>query len=490
MGGAAGAGGGAGMGGGSGAGAGGAAGAGAGGGAGSGTVCVPRYEVEPDPVDATDALVAAMSAASKDPVKDVDGQVRVHLKKGTYALRQVQVASYVRFELDPGTVLRPKQGYAPPTKGFWGMFQLGAADAAVHGVTFTEGDGCGGHGLPVPPGAPGFEDVKPTSTGFRGNVPGATPHGTRGMANAPIPANAFWKDPLARMWVVDLDPRRTGADPKGAAFLVQNGYDLRFEYLFSIQNAEEQPGPIGGEVQGATSQSTVFMILPPKGAPVVADADMQIAHGLRVSYHYNILSPSGWGPNQIRGCVDCSFDHVYSHGGTALRVETDGIPTTCGGVKCDCASPGAVFASYSKVKGLVAHHIEGELGNNVFAATPHCLASDDLTVSELRGRMMAHLAAIAKPEAAGGFKSIQVTNVEGCGGPEAWAQKADPKNNAYTLQSPQPAIVVAPGVSVAFHGVLAWPSTKSGSPFALVDGNPPPGDFSLVDLPGCPAPWP
>ncbi|HVY47580.1 MAG TPA: hypothetical protein VHB21_16940, partial [Minicystis sp.] len=197
---------------------------------------------------------------------------------------------------------------------------------------------------------------------------------------------------------------------------------------------------------------------------------------------------SGQGPNQIRGCLDCTFDDVYSHGGTALRVETDGIKTACNGQPCACTAAGAVFTTASTVDGLVANHVQGDDGNNVVATTPHCLPNGTVAVSNVRGRMMAHLvAAAAGQTAAGGFADVSITDVEGCGGTDALAQDADPKHNAYTLELPESAIQAAPGSNAVFHGTLAWPPTSS--PVGLKDGSALQGDATHAPLPGCPAAW-
>jgi hypothetical protein len=457
----------------------------------SGHTCA-RHQVTPSETDASASFVAAMQAASADAVREVEtdagGQTVVYLPAGVYTLGTITVASNVRFEIEPGAVIRPAPSTNQGGSSDVGLFVLGTRETPARNVTFTAGDGCGGPGTPVPVGASPW---KPTDSSFRGNDENMTPYGTRGLHNAAIPFSEYWREPLAAMWVLDLDPRATKADWQITGFLIAHAFDVSIEHVFSIQNAEQEQS--AGQVSDVTSRTTVLMFDPPKDTPYDPSRTRDtwiMPHRVRVDWHYNVLSPSGQGPNQVRGCIDCSFHHVFSHGGSVLRVETDGLGTTCGNNACGCTGPNGVgFSTFSMVDGLVADHIEGAFGNRAVQLTPHCLPNGSVAVHEVRGTSMDQVVVLAGAEAPGNsglFTSVHIADVAGCGG--AYAQYAMPKVNAYTLGPSESLIGISPDVSWAtFEGTWAWPLPPADG--GMPRGNLPSG--VAVENPSvCPAPWP
>ena len=438
------------------------------------TACA-RYQVTPGN-DATASFEAAMTAAAADSNKDLlgpsgAGQVRVYLPAGVYRLRQIHVASNVRFEIEPGAVIRPVAGLDGPGPSDWGLFELGTLDKPVVNTTFTAGDGCGGPGTPVFP-----TRFKPASTDFRGNDPKQTPFGTRGMANAAIPFDDHW--PVATMWTLDLDPRATGAEWQITGFYIRNASFVTISRLFTIENAEQRAGADGGELDGVTSKTTAMMIKPPDGATFHSNVEqLAIARHLLVEWHYNILAPSGQGPNQVRGCIDCTFRHIFSHGGVALRGESDGIRTTCANNGCDCVGThGEGLETYSTVDQLHGDDIAAAFGNVVMTLTPHCLPNGTASGRNLSGTAMSTLVSISGGEAdasaAAGYRNVTITSATGCGTAKALAEHADPQHNAYQLGPSIDAVHVGPRApAITWTGTFSWPTP------------PAPGGLPRGDLP-------
>lgn len=409
----------------------------------------------------TDSFTDAVTRASTKPVAGLRGpsgkvQGRVHLGPGVYGLKTVEMPDDVRIEIDPGATIRPVAGYEPRENNDWGVFVFGASDDPTSNVTITSGDGCGGPGTPT--GA-----NKPSTTGFRGN------NRTTGMANGPVPSSSGWN--TNAMWVMDLDPGATRAGEQVTGFFFRWAYDIAVENIFSIQNAARAATGIA-PVADVTSRTTVMMFDPPDDSeytPVVED--QKVPHRVTVRNHCNILSPSGQGPNQIRACLDCTFRSVFSHGGVALRVETDGIRpegTTCAGT----GAKGVGFREYARVDGLRAQRIEGAYGNRVAMFTPHCLPNGTATVTDVRGTSMGELVIVAdhQPDGErGGFQSVTIDTVRGCGGDRA--QEPHPDQNSYVLTESRSAALIEPReppLPVTLAGEWTWP--RPSAPGGLRDG--------------------
>ncbi len=443
-------------------------------------VAVPEDEVVHEPPscegitvepggDVTASLTAALAQASSKPSKRVLGpsgapQGRVHLGPGLYVLRSIVMPDDVRLEIDPGATIRLERGYEPNRLNDWGVFVFGTDSDPARNITITSGNGCGGAGA-----ATGAN--KPDDTSFRGNGPD-----DGGMANAPVPFNAGWRTDA--MWVMDLDPGATGAGEQVTGFYLRWAYDVDIANVFTIQNAARTATGIG-PVPDVTSRTVAMMFDPPNDAaftPVVED--QKVPHRVRVINHYNILSPSGQGANQVRACRDCLFASIFSHGGVPLRVETDGIRP----VGPDCAatgSDGVGFREFAIVDDLVAFNIEGAYGNRVAMFTPHCLPNGTARVSGVRGTSMGELVAAARNQRdgpSGGFASITIDDVTGCGG--ELAQEPHPDQNSYLLKpSRAAALLVAPKLDLA--GTWSWPAPPA--PGGLDDGILPTGHGATID---------
>lgn len=302
------------------------------------------------------------------------------------------------------------------------------------------------------------------------------------MANQPVPAAAGWD--TTALWVLDLDPAATGVGVQVTGFHVRWALDVELGDVLTIQNASRQPTGIG-PVPGATSRTVAMMFDPLDGSaftPLVAD--QRLPQRVVVHDHYNILSPSGQGPNQIRACRDCTFTHVFSHGGVALRVETDGIRTV--GADCSATGPdGQGFREFAIVDGLRARDVQAIDANRVVMFTPHCLPNGTATVDNVRGWDVGELVAIVPHQVdgpAGGFRSVVVSDVAGCGG--VAAQQPYPAQDSYLLGPSRAAVLVTASYG-SLAGPLAWPAPPA--PGGLTDGVlPTVGGFALTHPTGCP----
>jgi len=488
--------------------------AGGGGGAGdggpaldSGPSACERLEVAPG-ADATVALQAALDEASLSRVGRVPGedadrtaQGRVYMGPGAYALATVFLPSNVRLEIDPGATISPLAGEDI-------VFQLGrigrtpGMGTEVHNITITAGDGCGGRGIARSRAGP-----EVGSTNFRGNDPEvaqAWPSGapTRGLTNAAIPWSSDW--PVETMWVFDLDPRATGASFEVTGFQFVYATDVRVERVFSIQNAEryaaDDPSTTGVNeanqlVPNVASRTTVMMFEPIPFSTDTARATARMPRRIHIGWHYNILSPPGQGPNQVRACIDCTFEHIFSHGGVALRVETDAIATSCPTNDCSCAgqpttgplgADGSLtgFREYATVDALSASFIEGVFGNRAVMFNPHCLTNGTAVVEHVRATGQGEAVIGEAPEngrpgeaalggagsfalvtvreiAAFGAEGAQFRTTMGSGGvPGGW--------RGYVLGRSAAAVRAIGTYPFDLGGAACWPAT---GPAALPDGD-------------------
>jgi hypothetical protein len=392
----------------------------------------------------------------------------VYFQKGAYTLTPItftRAQSNVRLVFDPGVKIRPAAGTSQD------LFTLGTAASQTSNVSFVAGDGCGTVNYP-----PSDLRYVWANTNQRGNQAGIyrqTSDGyVAGMPNIDLGGQSGWpRSHLASMWVLDLDPAGVIAtasddfDPGVAGFQVTNADGVRIADFVAYQNAARlvnadgtprSLGDNGARVPGATSATTVVMIQPDWSAYATTDPSYPAPTNVTVSDVYDVLAPSGWGPEQVRVCQGCTFDTIFSHGGTALRLETDGggktTPRGCDGL--------GVSATASNITGMY--------GNNVAAFTPHCRTNGVVQVSGLRGFSNFNLAAFGAPEQAGaGFTSVTVDTINGCGsGSAATAQKPRPDINSYELQPSNDAVTDAPAYAVG-AGTYRWPDPSFGDQGAL-----------------------
>jgi hypothetical protein len=92
-------------------------------------------------------------------------------------------------------------------------------------------------------------------------------------------------------------------------------------------------------------------------------------HNGTIENWYNVHGPKGFGPNQINAGHNLTFRHIFTRGGTALRLETD-------------ASQGKGFGS--ELRGVQAEDIAGENCNRAVAFVPHAQSNHDVHVTKVQ----------------------------------------------------------------------------------------------------------
>lgn len=397
----------------------------------------------------------------------------VYLRPGRYRIAPITflaARSNVRLVFDPGVLVRPAAGADAD------LFTLGSATSRVRNVSFVAGDRCGNADFAGSDLANVWAD-----TAERGNDPGVydtvAAGKVAGMANLPLGGQPGWpRSRLARMWVLDLDPAgdlATASDDfeqDVAGFQITNADGVDIADVVSYQNAarlvkvkrDGSTSPVG-PVEGRTSRTTVVMIEP--DWPSYTEGDYPAPRRVSLANLYNVLAPSGWGPEQVRVCQDCHVDSVFSHGGIALRFETDGGGKSAAATARRCDGAG-VSGSGSDITGVY--------GNAVVSFVPHCRHNGEVEVSGVKGYSQTTLVALGKPETAtAGFDSVLVSGVTGCGsGSALTAQAPLPKVNTYDLAASLDA-VTAPPSYVTGAGLWQWPSRPLGQAGGLPTDVPP-----------------
>jgi hypothetical protein len=187
-----------------------------------------------------------------------------------------------------------------------------------------------------------------------------------------------------------------------------------------------------------------------------------------------VLSPSGWGPVQVQSCLDCTFEHLFSHGGVTLRMETDNVTPLCGPNVCagGCTKDGMTvppvddkgngFPYYARVDDVKADDIENALGNAALYLVPHCQHNGVVHVKNIRGSNSRVLVSLGQGgNATGVFDSGSlIENVVGTNDVPGKAQDPKPSLDTYDLIAPQfGAWWTATEFTAKTAGTWCWPST-------------------------------
>jgi hypothetical protein len=423
----------------------------------------------------------ATAAGSPDPAI---GQGRLYIAPGLHRFAEVDVPSGVRIEVAPEATLTAPVEPSTGDKYEHPLFRLGQT-SQVSRITITAGDGCGGPGQPK-------RTSKLASTGERGNSE------ANGMSNlATLPHDPRW--PIETMFTFDLDAHFRNVPSATFAVLIGWAKDVELSRFFSIQNPERILDPVTGEPTGPTVNYSRNPVVKPRAIAGSTVSAPRLPENFKMEWVYNVLSPSGWGPLQVQACLGCTVSHVFSHGGVALRLETDHAAPLCGHDQCGggCVrngvvapptdEPGNGFTTFARIDDLTGSDIEGALGNAVFTLAPHCQRNGTVDVDGVRGTSMGALVSIGQGGATNGsFASdSHVANVVGAFAASGKAQDPMPQLDTYDLYAPQVGLNWAPKEYTATTGgTFCWPA-------ALRDINlpasaqPPVPTFTHA---GCPAP--
>lgn len=289
--------------------------------------------------DDTGAFLRAQDAAIASTVRRAGGptgqaQAVVYVPPGTYRLLHLAFRSNVRMEVDAGAVLE----------------QAGGRSAKISDgpASLIDWDA-----LPGPPLANVSLVGVNTSTGA-----------LKALANPVFPG---WD--LSPDFTFDLDPAATNGSVLDVALQAANVSGFLIENVYSIQN-DYRPAVAPSTVDGwwPDNQKAALGMRENPGTP--ADGSMFYdPHNGTVDNWYNIRGTKGYGPDQIGAGHNLTFRHIFTEGGTALRLETD-------------ASQGKPFAS--EIRGLVADDIAGLDCNRAVSFTPHAQQNFDVHVTSVR----------------------------------------------------------------------------------------------------------
>jgi hypothetical protein len=328
--------------------------------------------------DDTAAFVHAQDAALASGVRAGDGpsgrpQAVVYVPPGTYRLLRLAFRSDVRMEVDAGAVLEQAGGRNIDVKD------------NVPALIVWDG----------PPGQ-ALQNVSlvgvNTSSG-----------GRKTLAEPLFPGWSVEPD-----FTFDLDPATTDANEAVAGLQAVNVDGFSIENVYSIQNdsppATKQTNKAGW---WPGSQKAALGLRGSSATPTDGSVYYD-PHNGTVTNWYNVNSPKGYGPNQVNAGHNLSFHHIYTRGGTALRLETD-------------ASQGKGFGS--ELRGVQADDIAGQNCNRAVAFAPHAQTNHDVHVTHVQASGCAQGVLESRDETnksgEGSFQATTIADVTVTGGDRA-----------------------------------------------------------------------
>ncbi|HVT75745.1 MAG TPA: glycosyl hydrolase family 28-related protein [Acidimicrobiales bacterium] len=346
--------------------------------------------------DDTAAFLKAQDAALKSTLRYSPGptgapQAVVYVPPGTYRLIRLPFRSNVRMEVDAGAVLEQAGGRYVSTKD------------NVAALMVWDG-----------PGRSPLTNV--TLTGVN--------QSTGGVKASADPVASGWS--IAPDFTFNLDPATTDASVKVAGVQALNVTGFLIENVFSIQN-DSQPATVPTTDDGWWPSTRKAALGLKERADTPADGSVFYdPHNGTVSNWYNIHGPKGFGPNQVNAGHQLQFHHIFSQGGTALRLETD-------------ASQGKSFAA--ELRGVTADDINGLNCNRAVSFSPHSQFNYDVNVTNVRAVNCAQGVVESIDETnkwpAGAFVNSTIANVSVTGG--AGAQLGTNPNGPWTVGTSQKA---------------------------------------------------
>jgi len=306
---------------------------------GGATSVVAHGAVADDAGDDTAAFLRAQDAALASNFTYAGGpagspQAVVYVPPGTYRLLRLAFRSNIRMEVDAGAVLQ----------------QFGGRSVTV---------GSSAPALIVWDGPPGAERTNVTLIGVNTS--------TGGLKSLADPVFGGWS--LDSSFTFNLDPGTTDSSTLVTGIQALNVSGFLIENVFSIQN-DHQPTVAATTDDGWWPQSRKAALGLRERSDTPADGSVYYDphHGSVVNW-YNTGAPKGFGPNQVNAAHDVRFSHIFSSGGTALRLETD-------------ASQGKSFAS--EIRGLTADDIAGRDCNRAVSFAPHAQNNYDVHVTRVQ----------------------------------------------------------------------------------------------------------
>jgi pectate lyase-like protein len=357
----------------------------------AGAVSVRSYGAAGDGSrDDTAAFLKAEDAALKSTVRFGPGptgasQAVVYVPPGTYRLIRLPFRSNVRMEIDAAAVLEQAGGRYVSTKD------------SVASLIVWDG-----------PDASPLTNV--TLIGVN--------QSTGGIKASADPVFAGWS--LAPDFTFNLDPAATDASVKVAALQAINVTGFLIQNVFSIQN-DTEPATLPSTEDGWWPSTRKAALGLKEKADTPSDGSVYYdPHNGTVSNWYNIHGPKGFGPNQVNAGHNLAFGHVFSRGGTALRLETD-------------ASQGKSFAA--ELRSVTADDVAGLDCNRAVSFSPHSQFNYDVHVTNVQALGCAQGVVESIDENSklppGAFVNSTIANVSVTAG--AHAQNGSSPNGLWTV---------------------------------------------------------
>ena len=346
--------------------------------------------------DDTAAFLKAEDAALKASLRFSAGptgaaQAVVYVPPGTYRLICLAFRSNIRMEVDAAAVLEQAGGRYVTTK-----------DSTAPLINW---DG--------PAGSP-LTNV--TLIGVN--------QSTGGVKAAADPVFPGWS--VAGDFTFNLDPAATDASVKVAGVQALNVTGFLIQNVFSIQN-DTEPATLPPTEDGWWPSTRKAALGLRERADTPPDGSIYYdPHNGTVNNWYNVHGPKGFGPNQVNAGHNLSFHHIFSQGGTALRLETD-------------ASQGKSFAA--ELRGVNADDIAGLKCNRAVSFSPHSQFNYDVHVTSVQALSCAQGVVESIDETnkrpAGAFVNSTIANVSVTGG--AGAQNGTAPNGLWSIGTSQKA---------------------------------------------------
>ncbi|MGI9023025.1 MAG: fibronectin type III domain-containing protein [Acidimicrobiales bacterium] len=379
--------------------------------------------------DDTAAFAAAMAAAGNGSVRYPGptgaAQGVVYVPPGIYRLLNLTFPANLRMEVDAGAVLQQAGGrsaVSPP-------------EYSSPGPALVFWDG--------PPGAP----LRNVSLVGVGTATG----GAKSLAD-PVPEG--WS--VEHDFMFNLDPQVTNANNLVSGLMAMNVDGFLVANVFSVQN-DSRPAttPTTNADWWPGSRKAALGLRARSDSPVDRSAFYD-PHNGTITNWYNVGSPRGYGPNQVNSGHNLTIDHVYSRGGTALRLETDNSNQVKFG---------------SELRSVIATDIVGENCNRAVAFAPHFQTNHDVHVTGVRARACYQgvVEAVDKeiaPARRGAFLVSTIADVVVTGGPGAqipipdgtgrW--KSGTSSQAFARDGLDPWAVTYGRAGLACSGRFQWPS--------------------------------
>lgn len=334
--------------------------------------------------DVTSAFADAMAdAVARYPTCYLDGpggepQAVVYVPPGTYRLAGLYFPSNVRMEVDAGATLQ-----LPPNRS---EIPSGQATPMIKWDSRVMGQ-------------PALQNVSLIGVGRNLDETKRALKAGSGKPLSPFD--------LSHDFTMNLDPASTGSTNYNPGMSIVNVQHFQVTNLFTIQNDTNQSStPI---INWPTSARAVLELHARHDSPMGGGALLEPRDGV-ITNQVNVGSPRSNGPNAVNAVDNLSFQNVYSSGGTALRLETDGSTDDQG-----MPDRGAT------IDHLTGQNIVGVNCNRAVSLSPHAQANGTVDISSVwayscNEAVVASVDGKLPPEQRGKFEDATVSDVHVSGG--------------------------------------------------------------------------